>query len=88
MPTRRHYIKQLYQQLRKCGRSTGDSWYSVEKIYSTWQHFSAECWVELEARIRRSAVHVRGETYYLGHEKEMLEHLRPGADCRKFLPRA
>lgn len=87
LPTRRRYVDNLYHQLRLCGRKLGDSWYSVEKIYVSWKRFSEDCWPDLEKRIYKEAIKIDHRTVFPGHEEQMLEHLKPGADFKQFLPR-
>jgi len=72
-------IRGLYEQLRMCGRDIGDSWYTTNAVYSTWGQFDVIAWPLLEAEIRRDLPGLKQEA--------MLEHLKPGADYTKFLPR-
>jgi hypothetical protein len=78
-PIRRDVVAGLYRQLSVCGRSVGDSWYTTEKVYSVWHRFNADAWPDLEAEIRRAGVTWK--------DQQMLDHLRPGAEPRNFLPR-
>lgn len=81
----RRYVRALYEQLRICGRSSGESWYSVEKVYGVWDKFDPSAWPALEA-------HIRGQSEdpddISGKDKAILDHLRPSGDYRNFLPRS
>ncbi|MGH9617664.1 MAG: hypothetical protein ACRD28_13065 [Acidobacteriaceae bacterium] len=79
LPTRRHVVQGLYEQLSMCGRGVGDSWYTTNHVYSVWQVFNDDAWPLLEVEIRK-----HGLTW---KKQEMLDHLRPGGDVNLFLPR-
>lgn len=71
----------LHDQLEMCGRGVGDSWYTTNSVYTSWQNLNAAAWPLLEAAIRRHRP--------LGVKQQaMLDYLRPGADFTQFLPRA
>jgi SIR2-like domain len=78
-PTKRRIVEGLYRQLSMCGRSVGDSWFTTNRVYDVWPNFNAEVWPALEAEIRSHGLSHRNQA--------MLDHLRPGADPRQFLPR-
>jgi hypothetical protein len=77
--TRVRVIQGLYRQLSMCGRDRGDSWYTTNRVYSVWHRFNPAAWPLLEAEIKR---------YGGGYKSmQMLEHLKPGGDPTRFLPR-
>jgi hypothetical protein len=78
-PTKRRIVEGLYRQLSMCGRSVGDSWFTTNRVYDIWPSFNAEVWPALEAEIIRYGLSPKNQA--------MLDHLRPGGDPRRFLPR-
>ena len=80
----------LYHQLRMCGRSYGDSWYTTDRVYSVWRDFNEQAWPYLKERVENEAVHDDGEdgkVWYSHRDQAILDHLAPEADVTKFHPK-
>jgi len=86
--TKKKFIKKLYWQLYQCGRSYGDSWYSTEKIYTDWDKFHPDAWPSLEKEIMTHSTNINGELGLSERDQAMIDYLKPGADYKKFMPRA